>query len=119
MYSNFIWAVNRRPFQSGAFGDQKKELLNRFLETSSIDGVLFRKYMHKIAADFGGLPCNTREELELLWSCLPSLPSFEKAGEVHCILKLPHPLCHEVENRKRPMKPICKFGADSPLNNIA
>ena len=39
LYSNYLWSVNRRPFNTGGFGDQKRRLLNVFPELGDTEWV--------------------------------------------------------------------------------
>ena len=79
LFSNNLWAVNKRPFNTGKFGEDRR-LLNIFLAAESSDGALFRKHGHKIAADFK-MPFETDEERQAVWNRVGTLPTFREAGE--------------------------------------
>ena len=80
LFSNNLWAVNKRPFNTGKFGEDKKRLLNIFLSVESCDGILFRKHGYKIAADFN-MPFESDEERQAVWDRVATLPTFRQAGE--------------------------------------
>lgn len=80
LFSNNLWAVNKRPFNTGKFGEDKKRLLNIFLTWESCDGILFRKHGYKIAADFN-MPFESDEERQAVWDRVATLPTFRQAGE--------------------------------------
>ena len=80
MFSNNLWAVNKRPFNIGKFGEDKKRLLNIFLSMESCDGPLFQKYGHKIAEDYN-MPFESDDDRRAVWDCVASLPTFRQAGE--------------------------------------
>lgn len=80
LYSSYLWAVNRRPFSTGAFGEQKRRLANVFSACETRDGRLWRKYGHLIAADMG-LPFTTDEEQQTVWDRVLAMESFNKATE--------------------------------------
>lgn len=81
LFSNNLWAVNKRPFNTGKFGEDKRRLLNIFLAAETHEGALFEKHGHKIAADFN-MPFGTDEERKVVFDQVALLPSFREAGEV-------------------------------------
>lgn len=80
LFSNNLWAVNKRPFNTGKFGEDKKRLLNIFLSAESWDGSLFQKHGHRVALDFK-MPFETDEERRAVWDRVALLPTFREAGE--------------------------------------
>ena len=80
LYSNYLWSVNRRPYNTGTFGDQKRRLLNVFLSLETRSGDLWQKYGWRIAEDMD-LPFSTDSEQQAVWDILPSLSSFNRAHD--------------------------------------
>ena len=81
LYTAYLWSVNRKPFNSGAFGTQKKWMLEIFLETHDRgSSPLWQKYRWRIAEDLG-MPFHTDEEQEAVWREVALTPSFNQACE--------------------------------------
>ena len=81
LYTSYLWSVNRKPFSSGAFGTQKKWMLEIFLETHDRgSSPLWQKYGWRIAEDLG-MPFHTDEEQEAVWREVALTPSFNQACE--------------------------------------
>ena len=81
MYSSYLWSVNRRPFGTGQFWEQKKRFLNVFVSTHSVDSPLWAKYGRLIADDMG-LAFDTEVDKERVWAVVEALGTFRQAGEV-------------------------------------
>jgi hypothetical protein len=79
LYTSYLWSVNRKPYGTGAFGTQKKWLLELFLATNDRHGEAFSKYGHKIASDFC-MPFRTEEDMEAVWQEVARMTSFNQAG---------------------------------------
>ena len=50
LHSSYIWGLNYKPFETGQFHDQKKDILD-FLQTESVDGALWQEFRERIAFD--------------------------------------------------------------------
>eukprot|EP00438_Fugacium_kawagutii_P006295 Skav229327 [mRNA] locus=scaffold2598:18229:18771:+ [translate_table: standard] len=75
MMSSFAWSANYKPFRSGAFFEEKKGILNAFLNSKSLDSDIFLKYMPALIADFG-LPADVSPEE--VWSRVAELSSWNR-----------------------------------------
>ncbi len=83
VFSTYIWSVNAKPFGTGAFGTQKKWLLDTFLAMHDCDSDVFKKYACKIAEDFGmPSPAASREDLEAVWIRVGTLRSFNQHADI-------------------------------------
>ena len=95
VYTSFLWGLNYKPFGSGSFGAQKRNVLNVFLGTEDYTSECFRKYGPKIAKHARvklhhglldesvlgrQLPWDTEEDRKLVYNMVPELaPSFAHA----------------------------------------
>ena len=80
LYSSYLWSVNKRPFGTGAFGEQKRRLMCVFLAVQSRDSPLWRKYGARIADDLG-MAFDSDAEQEAVWQAMSTLGSFNVATE--------------------------------------
>ncbi len=72
LHTTFLFNLNYGPFGSGTWFQEKREMLNLFLEHESLDSPIFQKYAEMIAGDLR-LPSGTREELHAVWDALAGL----------------------------------------------
>jgi hypothetical protein len=78
--SNYLWCVNKRPFGTGLFTEQKHRCLESFLETQTRHDPLFQRYGHLIAKDLG-LRYESDHDQQQVWNALSTLSTFQQAGE--------------------------------------
>ena len=76
LHSSYIFGLNYKPFNTGLFHEQKKTMLESFLENQSIDGDLWQEFRERIAFDAGETVVNDNR----LFESLSELPSFKKKG---------------------------------------
>ena len=82
IFSAHLWSLNYKPWGTGLFGTQKKQLLNMFMATQSPFSRIFRKYAPRIAAALGR-QLETEEDYIMLFGDLPFLArSFSVALDV-------------------------------------
>ena len=80
VYSGYIFGLNCRPFNSGAFGDLKRRLLNVLYASSTIESPIFKKYGRAIARDLNMRFVTIDERIEV-WEKMGTLKSFNGAME--------------------------------------
>ena len=77
-----LWSLNHKPWGTGLFGTQKKQLLNIFMATHSPFSRVFRKYAPRIAETLDR-QLETEEDYTTLFDDLPFLArSFSAAMDV-------------------------------------
>ena len=76
LHSSYIFGLNYKPFNTGLFHEQKKTMLESFLESQNIDGDLWQEFRERIAFDAGETVVNDIR----LFESLSELPSFKKKG---------------------------------------
>ncbi len=76
LHSSYIFGLNYKPFNTGLFFEQKKTMLEAFLESSSISSDLWQEFRERIAFDAGETVVNDNR----LWQSLPELESFKNKG---------------------------------------
>ena len=77
LHSSYIFGLNYKPFNSGLFHDQKKNMLEAFLESHSISSDLWQEFRERIAFDFG--QTNVIND-RLLFEAITELESFKNKG---------------------------------------
>ena len=53
MSSTWVWSVNYKPFNSGAYFAEKNNVLQSFLQSVTPSCAIFQEYKHRIAWDYG------------------------------------------------------------------
>ena len=82
IFSAHLWSMNYKPWGTGLFGTQKKQLLNIFMATQSPFSRLFRKYAPRIAEALDR-QLETDEDYTMLFDDIPFLArSFSAALDV-------------------------------------
>ena len=71
---------NHGPFRSGAWFQEKKELLKLYMATHTAHSTDFQEVVAKIAKDFGNMPCQTAEEQSQVFEHMRALRSFNEKG---------------------------------------
>ena len=77
LHSSYIFGLNYKPFNSGLFHDQKKNMLEAFLESHNISSDLWQEFRERIAFDFG--QTNVVND-RLLFEAITELESFKNKG---------------------------------------
>lgn len=73
--SSFAWSANYKPFRSGNYFEEKKGILNAFLNSESVESDIFLQYLPWLIADFG-LPADVSSEE--VWSRVAELSSWNR-----------------------------------------
>ena len=82
IFSAHLWSLNYKPWGTGLFGTQKKQLLNIFMATQGPSSPIFRKYAPRIAETLDR-QLETEEDYTALFDDLPFLArSFTAAMDV-------------------------------------
>ena len=76
IFTSFIWSLNYKPFNSGAFFTKKQQLLEVFLGTESVESQHFQRHWENIAFDLG-LDTNDAHDV---WRRLADTPTFSRKG---------------------------------------
>ena len=77
LHSSYIFGLNYKPFNSGLFHEQKKTMLESFLESNNISSDLWQEFRERIAFDFG--QTNVIND-RLLFEAMTELESFKNKG---------------------------------------
>ena len=82
IFSAHLWSLNYKPWGTGLFGTQKRQLLNSFMATQSPASPVFRRYAPRIAEALGR-SLDTPEDYTSLFDDLPFIArSFQLALNV-------------------------------------
>ena len=82
IFSAHLWSLNYKPWGTGLFGTQKKQLLNIFMATQSSSSAVFRKYAPRIAETLDR-QLETEDDYDTLFDDLPFLArSFNAAMDL-------------------------------------
>ena len=80
LHSSYIFALNYKPFGSGGFFSQKREMLEKFISTTSPqDSNIWDAFREKIARDLGRELSGDEHEIE---NMLADVDSFMKKGSL-------------------------------------
>ena len=71
---------NHGPFRSGAWHQDKKDMLKMYMATHTAHSPDFQEMVQKLAQDFGNMPCQTAEEQSQVFENLRGLRSFNEKG---------------------------------------
>ena len=74
LHSSYIWGLNYKPFGTGQFHDQKKDILDGFLQTESMDGAFWQEFRELIACD------HQEDFVDDEVQRMPELESFKNKG---------------------------------------
>eukprot|EP00438_Fugacium_kawagutii_P006363 Skav208241 [mRNA] locus=scaffold2093:34064:35065:+ [translate_table: standard] len=77
MHSAYLWALPYRPFGSGAFMEEKKRILDLFLDQQNVNYPDFVQQLDLFRADLG-LDANVTSED--IWNAICELPGFQAKG---------------------------------------
>ena len=77
LHSSYIFGLNYKPFNTGLFHEQKKTMLEAFLESHNISSDLWQEFRERIAFDFG--QTNVIND-RLLFEAVTELESFKNKG---------------------------------------
>ena len=75
LFSAYIYGLNYKPFNSGAFSEQKARLLNVFRCAEHDGAPIFLKYWERIAGDLD-LRAETIADKSAVWDAVAELPTF-------------------------------------------
>ena len=80
LHSSYIFALNYKPFGSGGFHQQKKDMMEKFVSTTSpANSSLWDAFREKIALDLGRELSGDEHEIE---NMLADVDSFMKKGSI-------------------------------------
>jgi len=80
MSSTWVWSVNYKPFNSGAYFAEKNNVLESFLQSVTPSCAQFQEYKHRIAWDYGLQSVGDQELFDMLPTILKSW--MQKGGVV-------------------------------------
>ena len=75
LHSSYIWSLNCKPYNSGAWWEVKKGMLEAFRQAHNYCSPLFRRYAHLYAKDIG-LTLSSDDDYMLLWDRMVEAPGF-------------------------------------------
>ena len=81
LFSAYIYGLNYKPFNSGAFSEQKARLLNVFRCTEHDGAPNCLKYWERIAGDLG-LRAEVTADKSAVWDAVAELPTFCAKGSL-------------------------------------
>ena len=79
LWSAYLYALNNRPFSSGANATLKGMFLNRFRISESITSAIFLKYLCRMSKDWH-MPCETDREKRAIFARVLEMKSFLQKG---------------------------------------
>ena len=81
LWSAYLYALNNRPFSSGANATLKGMILNRFRISENITSAIFLKYLCRMSKDLH-MPCETDREKRAIFERVLEMKSFLQKGSL-------------------------------------
>ena len=78
LWTSYLYGLNNRPFGSGANHTAKERLMSVFQAQEDWHGPTFQRYLSRVAKDLGGMPIDSPEEQQAVFTEMCEMTSFHK-----------------------------------------